>query len=198
MLRVGVLALQGDIEEHVEAICAAFKELGARGETRLVKRPEHFQGLNALILPGGESTTLSKLLLNHRLVERVVELAEQGCGVMGTCAGLILLAKEGCEQIQRTGQLLLGLMDIKVRRNAFGRQRESFEVQLEIEGVGRYPCVFIRAPAVERVWGEVRILGRFEDKIVAVEQGSILGLAFHPELTGDSRVHCYFLEKLIP
>lgn len=198
MLRVGVLALQGDIEEHVGAVHAALKELGAKGETRLVKRPEHFRGLSALILPGGESTTLSKLLLNHGLVEGVLELAEEGCGIMGTCAGLILLAKEGCEQIQRTGQLLLGLMDIKVRRNAFGRQRESFEVQLEIEGIGKYPCVFIRAPAVERVWGKARVLGRFEDKAVAVEQDSMLGLAFHPELTGDPRVHCYFLEKFLP
>jgi 5'-phosphate synthase pdxT subunit len=195
-LRVGVLGLQGAVSEHLSSTRRALKNLGMRGEVIWVSRREHLEGLEGLILPGGESTTIGGLLVSTGLFEGIREEARKGLPLLGTCAGLILLASEGDEEVRRTGQPLLGLMDMKVIRNAFGRQRESFEADGRVEGLegGPFRGVFIRAPVVERVWGEARVVAELEGRIVGVRQGKRLAFSFHPELTPDTRIHEYFLE----
>jgi 5'-phosphate synthase pdxT subunit len=194
-MRIGVVGLQGAVSEHLEATKRAMQKLGIKGEVIWVGRPEQLEGLDGIIIPGGESTTIGKLMVTAGLFEKIKQKAKNGTPILGTCAGLITLAKRGDEQIVRTKQPLLGLMDISAIRNAFGRQRESFEVDLEVPALWEEPlrAVFIRAPAVEEVWGDVQILAKFQDKIVAVKQGNLLAVAFHPELTPDTRLHEYFL-----
>jgi len=187
MINVGVLALQGAFIEHEEML----NELGARAvEVRL---PEHLAGVDALIIPGGESTTIGKLAVTFRLLEPLREFARHK-PVWGTCAGMIMLAKDiGREQP------LIGVMDIKVDRNAFGRQVDSFETNLTVPVLGAEPfhAVFIRAPRVVAYGDGVEVLARLEDgSIVAVCQAHWLATAFHPELTHDSRFHRYFLETV--
>jgi len=194
-MKIGIIGLQGAVSEHLEATKRAMQKLGIEGEAVWVDRPEQLECVDGVIIPGGESTTIGKLMLRTGLFERVKQLAAGGTPILGTCAGLIVLAKRGDEQVMRIGQPLLELMDISVIRNAFGRQRESFEVDLEIPALGErsYSAVFIRAPAVEEVWGDAQILAKFQEKIVAVQQGKFLAVAFHPELTPDTRLHEYFL-----
>lgn len=194
-MKIGVIGLQGAVSEHIEVAKRAMQRLGVQGEVTWVGRPEQLDDLNGIIIPGGESTTIGKLMLRTGLFEKVKQKARNGMPVLGTCAGLITLAKRGDEQIVRTKQPLLGLMDISAVRNAFGRQRESFEVDLEVPILGEKPlrCVFIRAPAVEKVWGDVQVLAKFQEKIVGVRQDNLLAVAFHPELTPDTRLHEYFL-----
>lgn len=194
-MKIGIVGLQGAVSEHLEATERAMQKLGIEGEAIWVGRPVQLEGVDGIIIPGGESTTIGKLMRTTGLFEQVKQLATGGKPILGTCAGLIVLAKRGDEQVMRTGQPLLELMDIFVIRNAFGRQRESFEVNLEIPALGEEPfiAVFIRAPAVEEVWGDAKTLAEFQGKIVAVQQGSLLAVAFHPELTPDTRLHEYFL-----
>ncbi len=194
-MKIGIVGLQGAVSEHLEATERAMQKLGIKGEAVWVGRPVQLEGVDGIIIPGGESTTIGKLMRTTGLFEQVKQLATGGKPILGTCAGLIVLAKRGDEQVMRTRQPLLGLMDISVIRNAFGRQRESFEVNLEIPALGEEPfsAVFIRAPAVEEVWGDAKTLAEFQGKIVAVQQGSLLAVAFHPELTPDTRLHEYFL-----
>ena len=194
-MKIGVIGLQGAVSEHLGAMKRAMQKLGIKGEVIWVGRPEQLEGIDGIIIPGGESTTIGKLMLTTGLFEDVRRKAADGIPVLGTCAGLIILAKRGDEQVIRTKQPLLGLMDISVIRNAFGRQRESFEVDLEIPILGEEPlrAVFIRAPAVEEVWGDVQVLAKFQGKIVGVKQGNLIAVAFHPELTLDTRLHEYFL-----
>jgi len=150
---------------------------------------------DGVIIPGGESTTISRLIFRDNIADEILQIAAQGKPVMGTCAGLILLAKHGDEQVEKTDTKLLNLMDIWVKRNAFGRQRESFQVTLNFKGVGEFDAVFIRAPAITKVdESKVDVLATFEDYIVAARQDNILGLAFHPELTDDTRIHEYFIK----
>ncbi len=188
MLKVGVLALQGAFIEHENVLV----RLGVRPvEVRL---PEHLEGLDGLIIPGGESTTMGLLAQKWGLLEPLRAFARSGRPVWGTCAGMILLAKEVVDGVP--GQPILGLMDITVRRNAFGRQVDSFEADLEIPALGAPPfhAVFIRAPVIEQVAPGVEVLASLEDgTAVAVQQGHLLATAFHPELTGDVRFHRYFL-----
>lgn len=191
---IGILALQGDFEAHRKML---EDRLGAG--TRLVRSPNELAEIDGLILPGGESTTVGKLMDRHGLDTVIRERAAEGMPIYGTCAGLILLAK----QIEGSDQLRLGLMDVTVARNAFGRQVESFEADIPVAEIGDDPVrgVFIRAPYVTEASPAVQILGRFKDKIVAVRQGNLLGSAFHPELTDDPRMHAYFLtmiEQSIP
>jgi len=189
-VRVGVIGLQGDVEEHLEAF-------GKLVETVCVTSPVHLKDVDALVIPGGESTTIGKLLVSTNLFERIRELGLSGLPILGTCAGMILLAKKGDEIIERTKQPLLQLMDFAVKRNAFGRQRESFETDIHIPVLGPKPfrCVFIRAPVATEVWGRAKILATFRDKIIAVQQDSMLALSFHPELVpDDDRMLRYFLE----
>ncbi len=192
-MRVAVVGVQGDVEEHVLITKRALENLGVDGEVQAVRRSGIVSKSDAVIIPGGESTTISKLIWRDGIAHEILELAESGHPIMGTCAGLIVVAKHGDEQVRKTGTKLLGLLDAKIRRNAFGRQKESFETALDIDGIGRYNAIFIRAPVIEEVGNGVKVLARFEDRIVAAKEKNILGLSFHPELTDDTRIHEYFL-----
>lgn len=183
---IGVLALQGDFAEHA----AMLRRLGV--ESREVRVPRDLEGLDGLVIPGGESTTIGKLLETYALLEPVRDLGASGFPIWGTCAGLILLATDVGKP-----QPLLGLMDMTVERNAFGRQTDSFETDLDIDGLpgGAFHAVFIRAPIVSGVGDDVEVLATLDDgRIVAVRQGNLLGTAFHPELTADGRLHGLFVE----
>ena len=183
---IGVLALQGDFAEHV----AVLTRLGAR--TREVRLPEQIEGLDGLIIPGGESTTIARLIARWALLEPVRRRAREGMAVWGTCAGAILLAERTAD-LDREG---LRLMDIAVERNAFGRQVDSFEATLDVPALGPapYPAVFIRAPKITDVGPRAETLARLADgTVVAARQGRLLATAFHPELTDDARFHEYFL-----
>ena len=185
-MNIGVLAVQGDFAEHI----AILRRIGA--DTREVRLPEQLEALDGLIIPGGESTTLSRLMSIYHLREPVAEMAAEGRPVWGTCAGMIMLANEITEQ----DPVPLGLMDIGVRRNAFGRQVDSFEQPLQISPLDPEPynCIFIRAPVVIRVGSKVDVLASLDDgRPVAVRQGNLLATSFHPELTRDTRVHQYFV-----
>jgi len=190
-MRVGVIGFQGAVSEHMEMVDAVL----GRGSAVAVRSAEDLEGVSATIIPGGESTTIGGLMKGSGVFNKLRELGNKGFPLWGTCAGMILLAKKGDEQTKRTGELL-GLMDMKVRRNAFGRQKESFEEKLQVRGIGRFPCVFIRAPAADEVYGKCKAIASFEGRIVAAEQDNFLATAFHPELSGDLRFHRYFLGKL--
>lgn len=192
-MRVSVVGVQGDVEEHVLITKKALKNLGIAGEVVATRKAGVVEKSDAVIIPGGESTTISKLIFSDNIAWEIMQLAEAGKPIMGTCAGLILLAKYGDEQVEKTDTQLLGLMDVQVKRNAFGRQRESFQVDLDVKHVGRFNAVFIRAPAIVKAGEKVEILATFEDYVVAARQSNVLGLAFHPELTDDTRIHEYFL-----
>ena len=184
-MTIGVLALQGDFAEHLAMLARI--GVGARE----VRKAGDLEGVDALIIPGGESTTIGKLMARYGLDEAIRARAKQGMPIYGTCAGLILLA----QAIEGSDQPRLGLMDIAVIRNAFGRQIESFEADIPFAPTPDQPVrgVFIRAPIVARVGAGVQTLSVFDGKIVAVQQGNLLATAFHPELTDDTRVHRYFL-----
>ncbi len=184
---VGILAVQGAFAEHGSALHA----LGIRHfqirQKKDLKRP-----MDALILPGGESTVMGKLLSELDLLEEIRRRILDGLPVMGTCAGLILLARE-----VEGDSAYLGTMDIRVKRNAYGRQLGSFFTKQDFKGVGRVPMPFIRAPYITEVLGGGEVLARTDGKIVAARQGRQLAMAFHPEVSGDLRIHQYFLEKLV-
>lgn len=187
--RVGVLALQGDFAEHAAALRAA----GA--EPREVRLPADLEGLDGLIIPGGESTTIGKLLVEWHLLPALQERIRGGFPVWGTCAGAILLAEDVRDALP--GQPLLGVMDIAVRRNAFGRQVQSFEAELDVPALGKhpFPAVFIRAPKIESVGPRAQALASLDDgTVVAARQEHLLATSFHPELTGDDRFHRLFVE----
>jgi len=186
--KVGVLALQGASQLHADALA----ELGAHVVD--VRTPEHLAGIEGLVLPGGESTTISRLLELSGLFDPIAERLAAGMPVLGTCAGMILLATEVLDG--RPDQRSFGVIDLTVRRNAFGRQVDSFEADLDVEGVGRVPAVFIRAPYVERAGGDVEVLARVGGHPVLCRQGAVLVAAFHPELSGDLRLHELFLREV--
>ncbi len=188
-MKIGVLALQGDFAEHISML----KKIGV--ETAEVRLPKHLDGLDGLIMPGGESTTIGKLAVAYGLMEPLREFGKKHA-MWGTCAGAIFLSKDVGRE-----QPLLELMDIKVQRNAFGRQVDSFETDLEIDELMKatgtehpYHAVFIRAPIIESVSGSAKVLSALEDgRIVAAQQGHLLATSFHPELTSDTRFHEYFI-----
>jgi 5'-phosphate synthase pdxT subunit len=189
-MTIGILALQGDFQEHE----AMLRRIGA--PVLQVRLPQHLEQVDRLIIPGGESTTIGKLLVLYRLLDPIRERARQGMPLWGTCAGAILLARQIAEA-RRAGQPSFGLMDLTARRNAFGRQLDSFEADLAIPQLGDEPfhAVFIRAPVLEAPGAAVTPLAALEDgRIVAAQQGHLLATCFHPELTGDDRFHRYFLE----
>jgi 5'-phosphate synthase pdxT subunit len=193
-LHIGVLALQGDFEAHLKALSQAASKLGVEIETRAIKLPHNLEGLDGIIIPGGESITIGKLMVEYGLQEGLRQKIRAGLPVWGTCAGLILLAKETDNAL--AGQPLLASMDICVRRNAFGSQRESFETDLSVPVLGEAPfhTFFIRGPAIESAGPEVEVLATLDDgTIVAVREGPLIGTAFHPEVSGDPRFHYYFL-----
>ncbi|MFI8366889.1 pyridoxal 5'-phosphate synthase glutaminase subunit PdxT [Streptomyces sp. NPDC085466] len=186
---IGVLALQGDVREHLIALAAA------DAVARPVRRPEELAEVDGLVLPGGESTTISKLAALFGLMEPIRERIAAGLPVYGTCAGLIMLADKILDP--RSGQETFGGIDMIVRRNAFGRQNESFEAGVTVTGIDTpVEGVFIRAPWVESVGAGVEVLAEHDGHIVAVRQGKVLATSFHPELTGDHRVHELFVDMV--
>ena len=188
-MKVGVLALQGAFREHI----AALKSLGV--ETVEVRLPAQLEGLDGLIIPGGESTAIAKLMDKYGFYEAIAAEHERGMAVWGTCAGMILVAQRVIEGI--ADQRSLSLMDIEARRNAFGRQINSFETPLQFAGIGEVDAVFIRAPWIESVGTGVEVLAEYDGHVVACRQGDIMATAFHPELTGDSSVHRFFTEQVV-
>ena len=179
-MKVGVLAVQGAVSEHIKML----EKCGVEGVP--VKKAQDLSRLDALIIPGGESTTIGRLIKNFGLDRQIIKMAEEGKPVYGTCAGMIILAGE-----IEGEEPHLGLMNLRVFRNAFGRQKESFEAELEVPFLGTdpFPAVFIRAPFVTWAGPEVEVLCRFQDSIVAARQGNLLVTSFHPELTEDDRFH---------
>ncbi|MFB7807836.1 pyridoxal 5'-phosphate synthase glutaminase subunit PdxT [Streptomyces virginiae] len=187
---IGVLALQGDVREHLIALAAA------DAVARPVRRPEELAEVDALVIPGGESTTMSKLAVLFGMLEPLRERVAAGMPVYGTCAGMIMLADKLLDG--REDQETLGGIDMIVRRNAFGRQNESFEAKIDFTGIEGGPVegVFIRAPWVESVGGAAEVLATYDGHTVAVRQGNVLATSFHPELTGEDRVHAYFVDMV--
>lgn len=186
-MKIGVLALQGAVAEHIRMLNKA----GAEGV--VIKRPEQLEDVDGLIIPGGESTTIGRLMRTYGFIEAIRDYSSKGKPIFGTCAGLIVIARE----IDGMEEAHLALMDMKVARNAFGRQRESFEVDLPIKGIeGAIRAVFIRAPIVLEVGSEVEVLAEYNGQIVAARQGHLLASSFHPELTEDERMHAYFLQMV--
>ncbi len=190
---IGILGMQGNLEEHIIATVAAMRKQGTKGKVILVRDEQDLRRTDALIITGGESTTMWKLLKKAGLFSRLKKYKKP---IFGTCAGLILLSKSGKGDSEKTGQEFLGKMDAIVNRNAFGRQRESFSINLDINGIDGFHAVFIRAPAIEKVGENVEVLAEYGGKIVAARQGDILVTAFHPELTDDTRVHELFLRMV--
>ncbi|EJY55886.1 SNO glutamine amidotransferase [Alicyclobacillus hesperidum URH17-3-68] len=184
-MKIAVIAVQGAFREHIQAL----RQLGA--DAVEARRAGELENVDGVVIPGGESTAIGKLMREYDMIDPVRKMAADGKPIFGTCAGMIVLAKriEGEETVH------LGLMDVTVNRNSFGRQRESFEADLEIPALGEatFPAVFIRAPHIAAVGDEVEVLARYRDRIVAVRQGNLLATSFHPELTGDLRLHQYFL-----
>ena len=184
-MKVGVLALQGDFREHGYVLSDA-------GATPVeVRSAQHLAEVDALVIPGGESTTIGRLARLHDLVELIVERARDGMPMLGTCAGMIVMAKR-----VEDGDPLLSLVDVDVRRNAYGRQVDSFEADVDVEGIGDVRGVFIRAPWVERTGPEVRVLAEHDGRPVVLEQDNLVVAAFHPELAGDARLHRYVMGKV--
>jgi 5'-phosphate synthase pdxT subunit len=192
-VKIGVLALQGDYLEHAQLL----KELGV--EAVYVKRSGQLREIKALIIPGGESTTIGNLISQMGLSQAIVKYAEEGNPVLGTCAGAIILAKKVIDRVVgETGQFTLGLMNVAVTRNAFGRQNESFEATVYIEDIGEVRAAFIRAPVISDAWSPAKITGYIDHPAigrvgVAAKQGSLIAISFHPEITGDKQIYEYLI-----
>ncbi|MGO4698346.1 pyridoxal 5'-phosphate synthase glutaminase subunit PdxT [Paenibacillus sp. FSL K6-3182] len=186
-MKIGVLALQGAVAEHIRSLEAAGAEAVA------VKRVEQLEELQGLVIPGGESTTIGKLMRNYGFMEAIKDFSAQGKPLFGTCAGLIVLADE----IEGQEDAHLRLMDMTVARNAFGRQQESFETDLDVKGIDEpVRAVFIRAPLIKKVGAGVDVLSTYRDEIVTARQGHLLAVSYHPELTDDYRLHAYFVDMV--
>ncbi|MCU6712976.1 pyridoxal 5'-phosphate synthase glutaminase subunit PdxT [Paenibacillus sp. J5C_2022] len=186
-MRIGVLALQGAVAEHIRSLEAAGAEAVA------IKRVEQLDDVHGLIIPGGESTTIGKLMRKYGFMEAIAEFNGKGKPLFGTCAGLIVLA----DRIEGNEEAHLRLMDMTVTRNAFGRQRESFETDLTVKGIDEpIRAVFIRAPLIKSVGAEVDVLSVYNGEIVTARQGTLLAASYHPELTDDFQLHAYFLEMV--
>ena len=195
-ISVGVLSIQGDVAENLLSTKAAFDELGIDGKVTGVRTPEEISQLDGLIIPGGESTTIGQLSLVNGSLKVLKEKIENGMPVLGICAGMILLSKTADDRvIGKTDQPLLEILDIKVERNSFGHQNESFEADISMDSINipKFNGVFIRAPSVSDVGSDVEVLAKFNEKIVAVKKGNIIGTSFHPELTEDVSIHKYFV-----
>ncbi|PJC50316.1 MAG: pyridoxal 5'-phosphate synthase glutaminase subunit PdxT [Nitrosopumilales archaeon CG_4_9_14_0_2_um_filter_34_16] len=195
-LNVGVLSIQGDVHENLISAQTAIDELGIDGKVTAVRTPEEISELDGLIIPGGESTTMGQLSLVNGSMKILKEKIENGMPVLGICAGMIMLSNNASDRIVgKTDQPLLDILNIKLERNSFGRQKESFESDISMDSIGipKFNGVFIRAPSVSEVGSDVEVLSKFNDRIVAVKKGNIIGTAFHPELTEDTALHKYFI-----
>lgn len=183
-MKIGVLALQGSFREHIEMLKKCDVEAVS------VKSPEDLRDLNGLIIPGGESTAIGNLMQRDHLDSEIIKRNRLGMAVYGTCAGAILLSKS----IVESEQPRLNLLDISIKRNDYGRQIDSFEADLDIEKIGKFKGIFIRAPVIEKVNDGVKVLSKFNNKPILVQKNNVLASTFHPELTNDTRVHEYFVE----
>jgi 5'-phosphate synthase pdxT subunit len=199
-LNIGVLGLQGDLEEHVAATRLALERMGLEGNVLLVKTAEGVEAVDGLIIPGGESTVMGGLSSSKQTLQTIQQRIHEGMPVLGTCAGLILLSKKVLDRVVgKTNQPLLSVMDIVIERNAFGRQRESFEADLDIPALGKktFRGVFIRAPAIRETGPQVDVLSKLNEVPVAVQQQNMIGTAFHPELSGETRLHEFFINTIM-
>jgi 5'-phosphate synthase pdxT subunit len=190
------LAIQGDVQENILSTKKALDDLGIDGTVTDVKTADDVKKLDGLIIPGGESTTIGQLSLVNSSLRVIKEKIEGGMPVFGICAGMILLAKTANDRVMgKTNQPLLDLLEIKIERNSFGRQRESFEAEVAMDSINipQFRGVFIRAPSVSEVSSDVEVLSKFNEKIVAIKKGNIIGTSFHPELTSDVSLHKYFV-----
>ena len=198
-LTVGVLSVQGDVYENILSLRSAINDLGIDAKAVEVKTPDEISSLDGLIIPGGESTTIGHLSIANGSLKVLKEKIEGGMPVLGICAGMIMLSKTASDKVVgKTDQPLLDVLDIKLERNSFGRQKQSFEadVSLDSAGISKFNGVFIRAPSVSEVGSDVEILAKFDERIVAVKKGNVIGTSFHPELTQDVSLHKYFVSLI--
>jgi len=196
-IQIGILAVQGDVTENFLATMASMSELGIDGTVVQVKTIEQISKLDGLIIPGGESTVIGQMSLVNGGLKKIKEKIESGMPVFGICAGMIFLSKNSKDKVVgKVEQPLLDVLDVKIERNSFGRQKDSFEANISMEpvGISSFNGVFIRAPSVSETGSDVEILAKFNEKIIAVKQGNILATAFHPELTRDISLHKSFVK----
>ena len=196
-INVGILAIQGDVTENFLATMASMSELGIDGSVTQVKTVEQISKLDGLIIPGGESTMIGQMSLVNGALKTIKEKIQSGMPVFGICAGMIFLSKNSKDRVVGdTEQPLLDVLDVKIERNSFGRQKDSFEAQISMDpiGISSFNGVFIRAPSVSETGSDVEILAKFNEKIVAVKQGNVIATAFHPELTRDISLHKSFVK----
>ncbi|KYK30474.1 MAG: glutamine amidotransferase [Thermoplasmatales archaeon SG8-52-3] len=193
---IGIVGVQGAISEHINSMKNALYKLNIKGDIIVIKDSFQIDEIDALIIPGGESTTISNILQKSGLYNEIFKkIKEKNLPIMGTCAGCVLLASELVEDIKEIK--LLYAMNMKVKRNAYGGQRESFECDIDIKGFKKqYNAIFIRAPIIQKVWGDCEIIAKFEDDIIMARQGKFLALSFHPELTDDIRIQKYFIDMI--
>ncbi len=190
------MAIQGDVQENILSTQKAFEDLGIDGTVTDVKTADDVKNLDGLIIPGGESTTIGQLSLVNSSLRVIKDKIERGMPVFGICAGMILLSKTADDRVVgKTNQPLLDLLAVKLERNSFGRQRESFEAEITMDSINipRFRGIFIRAPSVSEVSSDVEVLSKFNEKIVAIKKGNIIATSFHPELTKDISLHKYFI-----
>jgi 5'-phosphate synthase pdxT subunit len=198
-ISIGVLAVQGDVAENIMATKMALEELGLEGIVNEVKTPEQISDLDGLIIPGGESTVIGTLSMVNGSLKKIKEKIASGMPVFGICAGMIMLSKKAKDRvIGEMDQPLLDFLDVKIERNAFGRQKDSFESEISIDkiNISKFLGVFIRAPSIIETGKNVEVLSKFNEKIIAVKQGNVIGTSFHPELTGDLSLHKYFVNLI--
>jgi 5'-phosphate synthase pdxT subunit len=194
--KIGILAVQGDVAENVSSLVASIADLNQDATVHVVKTPEEISQMDGLVIPGGESTTIGQMSLVNGSQKVIKQKVESGMPVLGICAGMVLLASNATDRVVgKMEQPLFDFLDIELERNSFGRQRESFEAKIAMEpiGISEYHGVFIRAPAISSASDDIEVLARFNEKIVAIKKGNIIGTSFHPELTDDSAVHKYFV-----
>ena len=193
--KIGVLAVQGDVAENASSLVASIADLNQDATVHVVKTPEEISAMDGLVIPGGESTTIGQMSLVNGSQKVIKQKVESGMPVLGICAGMVLLASNATDKVVgKTEQPLFDFLDIELERNSFGRQRESFEANISMDpiGISNYNGVFIRAPAISSA-GDVEVLAKYNEKIVAIKKGNIIGTSFHPELTDDLAVHKYFV-----
>ena len=198
-INIGVLAVQGDVAENIMATKMALEELGLDGIVNEVKTPEQISELDGLVIPGGESTVIGTLSLVNGSLKKIKEKIASGMPVFGICAGMIILSKKAKDRVMgEMDQPLLDYLDVKIERNTFGRQKDSFESDISMDkiGISKFPGVFIRAPSILEAGKDVQVLSKFNEKIIAVKQGNVIGTSFHPELTGDISLHKYFVNLI--
>jgi 5'-phosphate synthase pdxT subunit len=195
-LTFGVLSIQGDVLENILSVKAAIDALDIDATVNAVRTPDEISKVDALVIPGGESTTIGQLSKFNGSLKILKEKIEQGMPVLGICAGMVLLSNNANDKVVgKIDQPLLNILDIKLERNSFGRQRESFESDISLDSIGipKFNGVFIRAPSISDIGSDVEILSKFNEKIIAVKKNNVIGVAFHPELTTDISLHKYFV-----